>query len=200
MRATVHLIKNRIREKTLKVEKSKIDKTMENEKDLELEKDVEIDTDQIEDEELKKTLQTVSAQKKHYREKFQKSNSENEELKKKVAELEALSKKDTKVENQVPTEKNTQESAEFAKKLSRIELQVKGYSEDEIEFIEKVGGKDALGNEYVKTAIEQMRAKKKSEEADPESDSRSPVYKKYTEADLKKMSAAELEKVISKLS
>jgi len=58
---------------------------------------------------------------------------------------------------------------------------------DPVKYIKSTAGKAHLS---------QIRSAKKSKEASPETPGRSPVYKKYTQADLSKMSVAELEKII----
>lgn len=83
-----------------------------------------------------------------------------------------------------------------ADKLERMELKLDGYSSDEVEAIMDLGGSKALSNPIVKGAIEQMRNKSKSENANQALNSKSPVYKKFTQDDLGKMSSAELEKIL----
>jgi len=83
-----------------------------------------------------------------------------------------------------------------ADKLERMELKLDGYSSDEVEAIMDLGGSKALSNPLVKGAIEQMRAKAKSQDASQSLNSKSPVYKKFTQEDLSKMSSAELEKIL----
>ena len=83
-------------------------------------------------------------------------------------------------------------------RLERLELKVDGYSEQEIDFILKNGGKEATGDEMVSSAIEAKRAKDKSEDATPEGSSKSPIFKRFTQDDLNKMSLEDLEKHIPK--
>jgi hypothetical protein len=83
-----------------------------------------------------------------------------------------------------------------AETLERIELRQDGYSKEEVESILDLGGKRALENPLVKGAIEQMRAKQKSDDVNVANDSKSPVYKKFTQADLTKMSSEELAKIL----
>lgn len=82
------------------------------------------------------------------------------------------------------------------KRLERIELGQDGYSKDEVDAIMKLGGAKMVKNPLVKAAIEKLREKKKSKDASSEHRSKSPVYKKYTQADLDKMSSAELAKIL----
>lgn len=83
-----------------------------------------------------------------------------------------------------------------ADKLERIELRQDGYSKDEVEAIMELGGTKSLNNPLVKGAIDQMRSKSKSENANQPLNSKSPVFKKFTQEDLNKMSSAELAKIL----
>ena len=81
----------------------------------------------------------------------------------------------------------------------RLELRVDGYSADEVDFILANGGRKALENKFVKTAIETMREQRKSENAaiDESTVGGTGVGKKYNQSDLDKMSLEDLEKLIS---
>lgn len=166
--------------------------------DKDLEKDdLELDIDEIEDEEIKKAIQTESARKKHFREKFLKESEANKAKEAKIKELEEALSKHNKVETpekDVSAEKLTN----IERELSKVKLQQKGYTEAEIEFLDKVGGEEALSNEFVKSAIDQMRAKRKSEEAEPDGTGRSGVFKKYSEAEVSRMSEKQLREMIEK--
>lgn len=85
-----------------------------------------------------------------------------------------------------------------ADKLERMELKLDGYSSEEVEAIMELGGSKALANPLVKTAIEAMRNKAKSENERQPLNSKSPVFQKFTQADLNNMSAKELEKILPK--
>jgi hypothetical protein len=78
----------------------------------------------------------------------------------------------------------------------RVDLRLSGYSPEEVNFIERNGGLNALKDEVIVAAIEGIRAKKKSQEATPEGSPKSPIYKKYSQQDLAKMSLEQLEKII----
>lgn len=120
-----------------------------------------------------------------------------EEAEKKLKESASLAKGDTKDEKTKVEEKGTTgTSSDLEKRFERVELQVKGFAEDEIDFIMSLGGKKALENEFVATTIQVMKDKKKSAEADPDGSTKATVYKKYTEEDLKNMSLKDLEKII----
>jgi hypothetical protein len=81
-------------------------------------------------------------------------------------------------------------------KLERIELRQDGYSKEEVEAIMDLGGTKALKNPLVKSAIDQMRKKAQSDDANVNLSSKSPVYKKFTQEDLNKMSLTDLEKIL----
>lgn len=83
-------------------------------------------------------------------------------------------------------------------KLERIELRQDGYSKEEVDAIMELGGIKMINNPVVKSAIEQMRAKEKSENASQSLSSKSPVYKKYTQEDMSKMTSKELEAILPK--
>lgn len=85
-----------------------------------------------------------------------------------------------------------------ADKLERMELKLDGHTNDEVEAIMELGGIKALSNPLVRGAIEQMRAKAKSQEANQPLNSKSPVFKKFTQADLNGMTSAELEAILPK--
>lgn len=79
----------------------------------------------------------------------------------------------------------------------KIELKVEGYNNDEIDFIMKNGGREALKNDYVQRAIEAKREQLKAEQALVSEDtSKSDIEKKYTQDQLSKMSADDLENLI----
>lgn len=82
-------------------------------------------------------------------------------------------------------------------RLERLELRAEGYSPDEIQEIMDLGGTKVLSNKVVQNAIKAMRAEKKSKESSTDVSSKSPVYKKYTQQDLSKMSAMEMEKILT---
>jgi uncharacterized protein (DUF1697 family) len=121
------------------------------------------------------------------------SKSEFKKLQRKAIAYDAT--KETKeVKTAKPTEKTDLSSYEV--KLERLELRADGYSPDEIDAIQELGGAKALKNPVVQSAIKAMRAEKKSQDAKEPLNSKSPVFKKYTQQDLGKMSASEMEKIL----
>lgn len=81
-------------------------------------------------------------------------------------------------------------------RLERLELRQDGYTTEEVEEIMSLGGKKALDNAIIKAGIEAARKQRRSLEATPTDTSRSPVYKKYTQAELQAMSVEELDKIL----
>jgi hypothetical protein len=80
-------------------------------------------------------------------------------------------------------------------RFKELELKMEGYNKEEIEQIKEFGF-DKVNHPIVQKAIETMRQERKSKEADVAVPSKSAVYKKYTNEDLKNMSLAELEKIL----
>src|SRR5574343_72482 len=107
----------------------------------------------------------------------------------KVKKLEALNKKlYARAKSNESKPLNKQESTITPEWQEKIELKTDGYNEQEIEFIQRNGGKNALSNEFVKTAIETMRAKAKAEAAVVDVDSsKTDIEKQYTLDQLKNM-------------
>ena len=81
-------------------------------------------------------------------------------------------------------------------KFERMELRLDGYSKEEVDEIMELGGTKVLGSKFVQSAIKAMRAEKKSASADTNFSAKSPVFKKYTQEDLSKMSSTELAKIL----
>lgn len=79
-----------------------------------------------------------------------------------------------------------------------IELKTDGYSSDEISFILKNGGRGALNDPFVKSAIERSREERKvTESVAMNVSSKSAIERKYSPADLQAMSADDMEAVLS---
>ena len=82
--------------------------------------------------------------------------------------------------------------------IERLTLKVDGYNDDEIAEVMKLGGVKALSNPLVKKAIEAMREERQAESAQiTEAGGRSDITRKYSNAELRKMSSEELEKLLS---
>jgi hypothetical protein len=80
------------------------------------------------------------------------------------------------------------------------DLRLDGYTRDEVAFIIKNGGRKSLESDpFVKVAIEKIREQKKAENAIPDSDTgKSEIEKKFSQEQLKNMSAEELYKILPK--
>lgn len=86
-----------------------------------------------------------------------------------------------------------------SERLDRIDLKTEGYSDEEVDFLMKLGGKKALEDKRVKAGIETLRQQAKAEAATVDTDTaKSDIEKKYTPDQLKGMSASELEKILPK--
>ena len=89
-----------------------------------------------------------------------------------------------------------QSSPDINERIERQDLRIEGYSKEEVEFLMQNGGQKALDNKLVLAGIEAMRKETKSKEATPSGTGKSAVYQKFTEQDLRKMPAEDLEKII----
>ena len=131
--------------------------------------------------EAKKYAQTLYAQKEHWR---TKATTPKEET--------------PKAEEQNNFNNNNNGNTD-SPKLEKLELKIDGYSDEEIEFIQQIGGKKSLENPYVKQTIDNMREKKRAEEAViSDSGSKSDIEKKYSDSELRNMPIEELEKILPK--
>ena len=123
--------------------------------------------------------------------------AENAELTKKNTQLYARVKKtDTKDDRKEQSEDTTQVNLPSAE-VARLTLKVDGYNDAEIDEVMKLGGLDSLKNPLVKKAIDVMREERQTEAAQvTDGGSNSDFSRKYSESDLRKMSADELEKIL----
>lgn len=93
--------------------------------------------------------------------------------------------------------KTSQETLNISpERLDRIELMQEGYSKEEVDTIMELGGRKMLNNAIVQGAIQTIRQQEKSKNASQGLSSKSPVYKKYTQEDLNKLSSSEMEKIL----
>jgi hypothetical protein len=164
---------------------------MENENELQ-------DSQNLEELALPETLDAevqaaVEALKEKNKQLYARAKKAEEEAKALKAKEEARPVEQPKVENPAvsPTD------------LERLNLKVDGYSNEEVNFIMKNGGANAISDEFVIAGIEALRAKKKkeiqSDEANPSISSKSPIFKKYSEDQVREMPLAELEKLVKTL-
>lgn len=126
-------------------------------------------------------------------------------------EKEAIETKNKALYNRLKKEKEKGQKLEPAPKepagldpsvserLDRIDLKTEGYSDEEVDFLMKLGGKKALEDKRVKAGIDTLRQQAKAEAATVDTDTaKSDIEKKYTHEQLKGMSASELEKILPK--
>ena len=121
-------------------------------------------------------------------------------LKEKAEKLEDTNKKLYARLKTSPTNKPLgQAVSPVEEKLERLELKTEGFSDEEIEFIKPYGGKKALENPYIKTALETIREKRKAESAVVDVDTnKSDIEKKFTTEQLQNLPLDELEKLLPK--
>ena len=127
-------------------------------------------------------LRNKAAKSEEYKRYADRVAAENKELKKRTTE-----------------NLKTNESSSITREdFERLELKTEGYKVAEIDFLMRNGGKSALQDKLVLSAIESQRKSEKSQDATPSGTGKSAVYQKYTEDDLKTMSAEEMLKIIPK--
>jgi hypothetical protein len=126
------------------------------------------------------------------------STQYQEELKKKdaeIAKLNRLLKKTSKDEK--PLEKPSDDSNVVTKAdLERIRLEAKGFDDDQIEFLMKFGGTQALKDDAIKTVVDTMAEKKKQLNAQATSKTQGTSSRRYSQEDLRAMPLEKLEKLI----
>lgn len=131
--------------------------------------------------------------------------TDNSELERKNKELYARARKAEEelkqFKSKPPETQSTNPPSQYATKedLDRLQLSQK-YDEEVVDEIMRLGGVIALQNPLVKSGIQAMQAKKRSEAATPETASRSPILKKFTEDELQAMPVDEMEKLLRKMS
>lgn len=96
---------------------------------------------------------------------------------------------------EVKTKVETMSPVGSEDKLRELELKLDGYNKEEIEQIKEFGF-DKVNHPMMQKAIEIMRQERKSKEADAAIPSKSAVYQKYTNEDLKNMSVEDLRKIL----
>jgi len=145
---------------------------------------------EVEKPEQSKELQSALAQKEHFREKFETSQKELEEL-----------KKNPNVK--LPASQNPMEVVKLAKALE-------GYNEEEVEFITRNASDDSIGgvieatkDEWVKTAIQAKREKVVKEKQIPEPSTKQDFsekpFREVTPAELDAMSVKDKEEYLTKM-
>lgn len=115
------------------------------------------------------------------------------ELKAKEAEIAKLNRLLKKKEKVKVEETSSSVSKED---LERVRLEIKGYDDDQIDFIMSLGGSKALTNPAVKKVADAMREEKKQLEAQATSTSQAKSTRTYSQAEINAMPVAQLEKLI----
>lgn len=122
-----------------------------------------------------------------------KAEQELKNLKNKVTETVS----DKKEEKEETKENINNINSVSSEKIERLELKIDGYSDSEVDFIMKNGGKTAAKDELVQAAIESTRKQKEAEQAaDIQESTKSAIEKKFTPKEIENMSADELAKHI----
>lgn len=98
---------------------------------------------------------------------------------------------------EITNTETTQIPDDISERLDRQELMIKGYSDDEVDFLMQNGGKVALGNPIVAEAIKGIRKTIKSKDATPSGTAKSPVFQQYSEKDLLKLPLDKFEEMVS---
>lgn len=105
----------------------------------------------------------------------------------------------TKGSKKKETPKITKSNPASDERIERLELKQDGYSDKVIDQIMELGGKSALKNEVVKTAVESLVQQESTEKAaDVDGASQSSTKSTVTIDELKGMSAKEMEKHLPK--
>lgn len=115
---------------------------------------------------------------------------------KKYADRVAAENKELKKAKDPLTTNQSSEPYATKEEVEKIALIAKGYSEEEASTLMRYGGLKALDDSIIMQGIESARKAKKSQDATPSGSNKSTVFQKYTEQDLKKMSAEDLEKIV----
>ena len=90
-------------------------------------------------------------------------------------------------------------SNKVQQQIARLELKTEGLSDDSINFLMKVGGREALKDPHVKAAIDSIQEQKRAENAVIQTEtSKSEAERKFSPQEINAMSAEELYKVLPK--
>lgn len=162
-------------EKDLQENDTLEEETLEQTEVEELDDEPDYDTLKAERDDLKKRVSEESAKKLHWKNKATKT---------------AEAKKE-------PSSRFNKEESDLESRLERQDLRLDGYSIEEVDYLMKNGGKEAVKDKFVMAAIQKLREQDKAEKAVVSSKaSGSNMLKGLTEEQIQNMSAAELEKKI----
>lgn len=119
-----------------------------------------------------------------------------EELQKELAKYKRLARKNITSKEETTKKPST---SEYEQRIERLELKQDGYSDEIIEEIMALGGKSALSNKVVKTAVESMVQQERTERAGAvDGSSQSGTKSNVSLEELKTMSSAEMAKHLPK--
>lgn len=131
---------------------------------------------------------------------FETAESEAEDPKdQKIADLESKNKQlyERVKKAEKPTENQLTNSPSNAdERFERLELRTEGYNSEEVDFLMRNGGRQALDDKIVMAGIDSIRKQTKSQSATPSASGRSPIYQRFTAQDLRNMPLDELEKIL----
>ena len=127
------------------------------------------------------------------------TQNQDEELKKaqaEIAKLNRLLKKQSKDEK--PSEQSPSDESKYVTKedLEKIRLEAKGYDEDQVNFLMRFGGSEALQDEAVQTVVKTMAEKKAQVNAQATGKSQGKTARRYSQDDLRAMPIDKLEKLM----
>jgi hypothetical protein len=113
-------------------------------------------------------------------------------LKAENAKLQRLLNKGTKKKEEKTETKDSLNSDE----VSRLRLEIKGYDDEQIDFLMNIGGLNALKIPAVKKVVDTMKEEKSQLQAQATSKSQGKSSKTYSDAEIKAMPVAKLEQLI----
>lgn len=126
---------------------------------------------------------------------YNKLKAEKEALEASNKKLYARLKKSSDVKPSVEKQDTGIDQAEFTRLKLKVDYGIT--DSDALDFVMKNGGEAAMKNPLVKSAIDGLIAQKKAEQAASISDDgKSEFDRKYTQDQLRNMSAEELEKIL----
>jgi len=160
-----------------------------------MEDETQVDSTINESEEVEETLDLDDTEDVEVlKEKLQKAEEARRQLTARAKRAEEALKKAPK-----PESPKLEANAEDKVSDEVIDLRLDGYTRDEVAFIIKNGGRKALENSYVSTAINAMREQRQAEEQASKAKDTSGATsfeKKFPQEKLSKMSAEELAKIL----
>lgn len=124
---------------------------------------------------------------------LEKQKAENAKLQRLLKKAE---KKEEKSEESESDSKSPSEAYLTKAEAERLRLEIKGYDDDQIDLIMKLGGVEALKDVTIKDVVEKIKEEKQQLNAQASSKSQSKSSKHYSQEDLRAMPLDKLEKLI----